>query len=332
MTKDEIMESISLKKRFCKDYNIPIAVYDNPYFMQRLTIIDKVKPCLANFIDFCKELEKFDNEQDYFEYYNSVKDKTIDFLKGNECFIDFNTRKIEMPEFYISKRNLYIEDNDENIFISLDMKKANFSALRFYNAEIFDGATTWEEFLSKFTDSRHVINSKYIRQVIMGACNPKRQIQQEKLIMFSLMNTVITQLTTAQSDGSKSDIEAALEPLRDFEVYSLGEDEIILHIIGNGTLRSYYQLISDIVKKTEYSDFIRVTAFMLSKIKGTDGYIKRILTDYDKWDIEFKCLSAEIYHQVVKYFLSIPVCEDDLVFYHNGKLAKYLEPIKNPWE
>ena len=53
----------------------------------------------------------------------------------------------------------------------------------------------------------------------MGACNPKRQIQQEKLIMFSLMNTVITQLTTAQSDGSKSDIEAALEPLRDFEVY-----------------------------------------------------------------------------------------------------------------
>ena len=56
MTKDEIMESISLKKRFCKDYNIPIAVYDNPYFMQRLTIVDKVKPCLVNFIDFCKEL------------------------------------------------------------------------------------------------------------------------------------------------------------------------------------------------------------------------------------------------------------------------------------
>lgn len=340
MTREEVLQSISLKKRFCKDNNLSIAVYDNPYFYQRLEIINHVTPCVDKFELFCKELEKFKCEQDYFEYYNSVKDNVINHLKNNSSFVNFNTRAIDMPRPHVSKKNLYIEDNDGKKFISLDMKKANFSALHFYDSNIFDGATTWEEFISKFTDSEHIIGSKYIRQVIMGACNPKRQIQQEKLIMFMLLNFVDTQLKLRQPhDGS--DIKALLSNIEEYEIYSLGEDEIIIEVTGEKTLAYYTKVIEDIVSDTEYRDFIRVTAFTLKKIQGTDGwakYITRYVDTNDKenstlyYETEFKCLNAEIYHQIVKHWIQQPITEDDLVFYHNGCLAKFLEPTINPWK
>lgn len=328
MTREEIMQSISLKKRFCKDNNLPIVVYDNPYFYQRLEIIDQVIPCVDMFEQFCIEVMHFKQEQDYFEYYNSVKDATINFLKDNAAFAEFNTRKVTMPQSYVSKQNLYVEDNAGKRFISLDMKKANFSALRFYNEEIFGFAATWEEFISKFTNSKHIIQSKYIRQVIMGACNPKRQIQQEKMIMFMLLNDVVTQLKLNQANDRCSDIEAMLSYIKDFEIYSLGEDEIIIEVTGAKDLSHYLEVIKGIVSNTQYRDFIRVTAFNLEKLQGIDGWVKHIIPGEQ---IEFKCLNAEIYHQIVKHWTKQPITDDDLVFYHNGCLAKFLEPVANPW-
>lgn len=328
MTRNDVLQSISLKKRFCKDNNLSIAVYDNPYFYQRLEIINHVIPCVDKFERFCKELEKFECEQDYFEYYNSVKDNTINYLKENASFISFNTRAVDMPRPYTPKKNLYVEDNNGKKFISLDMKKANFSALRFYDEAIFGGAATWEKFISRFTDSEHIISSKYIRQVIMGACNPKRQIQQEKMIMFMLLNDVVTQLKLRQAHDGCSDIEAMLSNIEEYEIYSLGEDEIIIEVTGEKSLTYYTKIIEDIVSTTKYRDFIRVTAFTLKKIQGTDGWIKYIT----QHEVEFKCLNAEIYHQIVKHWIKQPITEDDLVFYHNGCLAKFLEPTANPWK
>lgn len=233
-----------------------------------------------------------------------------------------------MPRPYTPKKNLYVEDNNGKKFISLDMKKANFSALRFYDEAIFGGAATWEKFISRFTDSEHIISSKYIRQVIMGACNPKRQIQQEKMIMFMLLNDVVTQLKLRQAHDGCSDIEAMLSNIEEYEIYSLGEDEIIIEVTGEKSLTYYTKIIEDIVSTTKYRDFIRVTAFTLKKIQGTDGWIKYIT----QHEVEFKCLNAEIYHQIVKHWIKQPITEDDLVFYHNGCLAKFLEPTANPWK
>lgn len=327
MTTEDVFQSISLKKRFCKDNNLPITVFDTPYFYQRLEIINNVIPCMDKFVEFSIELEDFKCEQDYFEYYNSIKDNVIDYLKNNKSFVNFNTRVIDTPKPHISKKNLYIEENDGKRFISLDMKKANFSALRFYDDAIFGGAATWEEFISRYTDNEHIIGSKYIRQVIMGACNPKRQIAQEKMLMFLLLDKIITQLKLRQAHNSQSDIEAMLSELEEFKVYSLGEDEIIIEVIGENDLEYYIKIINDIVSATEYKDFIRITAFTLKKIQGTDGWMKYY---YDS-NIEFKCLNAEIFHQIIKHWLGLKITDDDLVFYHNGRLAKFLEPTVNPW-
>lgn len=317
MLRDDVMQSIALKKRFCKDYNLPITVYDNPYFYQRLQVINEIKPCLEQFEQFCEELTTFQNEQEYFEYYNSVKDKAITDIKDNVEYNCFNQSSLEC-DYCCSKKNLYVEENDGKIMISLDMKKANFSAMYHWSHSIFNYCDTWEEFMAQYTNSKHIIGSKYIRQVILGACNPNKQIKYEHYLMNKLAKRIKSFCSL-------------------FRVYSLGEDEIILELpemkIGAREISNWRKLLNDIISQSEIKNLVRITIFKLKKIKGTDGWAKFIYDDnMFEINVEFKCLNAEIFHQVVKFFLDEPIVEDDLVFYHNGNLAKLLQPIKNPWQ
>lgn len=313
MNREQVMNSVALKKRFCKDCGLPIVVYDNPYFYERLCVLDVMFDCVDKFEDFCCELQKFNDEQAYFEYYNTVKDKVIEHIKGQKDFVKFNEETFS-ADYKYQKRNLYIEDNNRKTFISIDMKKANFSALNYYSSDIFDNCSSWENFMEMFTDSEHIINSKYIRQVILGACNPKRQIHYEKFLMNQLLQHMIEQIDTLY-------------------VYSLGEDEILLYTDDCG-----YSMkkLSEAIDSSPIGKLVRMTMFDLERIDGTSGWLKTI---YDFGEeatsedvIEFKCLDAEIYHQIVKHYYNEVITDNDLVFYHNGKLAKFLDEVNNPWK
>ena len=188
--------SNKLKQRFCKDCNIPISVYDEPYFSDRLELYDKFYRSKEKWNVFLKELEKYNCEQDYFEEYNRVKDVVINAIKESEGFSKFNSE--DMNNFSVKYTNLpskdiYKESNVGKLFISIDMKKANFSALWHYDYSIFDGSKTWEEFIGKYTTNKHIINSKYIRQVILGNCNPRRQVTYEKYIMGQVLEVLINE-------------------------------------------------------------------------------------------------------------------------------------------
>lgn len=52
----------SIRKRFCKDFNLPIALFDEPYFSERLAVVDKVIPCLSDWENFVSELRSFQME------------------------------------------------------------------------------------------------------------------------------------------------------------------------------------------------------------------------------------------------------------------------------
>lgn len=305
MTKDDILNSIQLKKRFCKDCNLPISIFDSPYFYERLCILDCLYDCVAKFDLFCTELLSFENEQSYFEYYNSVKDKMITSIKVNAAYQQFNTMTIGKSPVRIGKKSLYIEENNGKTFISVDMKKANFSAMNFYSKDIFD-CQKWESFVARYTNSQHIQKSKYIRQVVLGACNPKKQIQYEHY----LMTLLYLHIKNTLDDYS-------------FEVYSVGEDEIL--ILVDDLLCSINKIKNAISScPNGIGSLVRVEMFDLQKL-GDYGWLKTIRGDNQT--IQFKCVSAEIFHQAVKCYYNIPITENDLVFRHNGKLAKFLDPI-----
>ena len=161
---------------------------------------------------------------------------------------------------------------------------------------------------------RNIIDSEHIRQVILEHCNPNKQITYEYFLMNFLCEHII-------------------EKLPGTTIFSLCQDEILINIpheYGKGcgfSMSELRKVINDCPNKI--GEFTEIRTFELQKIEGTDGYAK-IYND-DSNDIEFKCLNAEIFHQIVKHYYGKNITKNDLVFYHNGKLARFLEKVNNPW-
>lgn len=315
MTREEVLQFTGLKKRFCKDCNLPINLFDEPYFTQRLKALDVQFDCVKKFYTFCADLEKYDTEQEYFEYYNTVKDSVINMIKDNTEYMkflndDFADVRVVTKNITLGNKNLYIEGNQDKTFISIDMKKANFSALRHYSPAIFKNVETWEQYIGFFTPSEHIRNSKYIRQVILGACNPKRQITYERYLMTMLYLHIKNEL-----DGKVS-------------FYSLGNDEIIISVAGTSvSAKEIKAAIATCPQKI--GELVRFEMFDLQKV-GDYGWMKVIYDEPER--VEFKTINADIYHQIVKHYWNMPITEDDLVFRYNGVLARFLEGVKNPWK
>lgn len=315
MTREEVLQFTGLKKRFRKDCNLPINLFDEPYFTQRLKALDVQFDCVKKFDTFCADLEKYDTEQEYFEYYNTVKDSVINMIKDNTEYMkflndDFADVRVVTKNITLGNKNLYIEGNQDKTFISIDMKKANFSALRHYSPAIFKNVETWEQYIGFFTPSEHIRNSKYIRQVILGACNPKRQITYERYLMTMLYLHIKSEL-----DGKVS-------------FYSLGNDEIIISVAGTSvSAKEIKAAIATCPQKI--GELVRFEMFDLQKV-GDYGWMKVIYDEPER--VEFKTINADIYHQIVKHYWNMPITEDDLVFRYNGVLARFLEGVKNPWK
>lgn len=303
-----------LKERFCKDYRIPIKLFEEPYFSDRLKLYDNEFHTLDLWNEFNKTLKSFDNEEFYFAHYNNVKDNAIKFIKESPAFAEFNS--MDMSKFAVDSRFIHLPHKDiyhsYNIgrtFISIDMKKANFSSLRHYNPDIFDNAETWEEFITKFTDVPNIIKSKYIRQVIFGQCNCKRHISYEKYLMSMILDYLINHTIDINN------------------VVFFSNDEIILDI-SNIAPNIRQTVIDTCISTIKYFDEnyhvpYRITIFTLHGVYQDDkniGYIRKMTNGtYD-----FKCLNHINLPWVLRKIYNEPIIDSDLVFDYEGNLSKFI--------
>lgn len=304
--------STKLRERFCKDCNIPIHIFQEPYFTDRLKLYDKFYGTLKKWDTFVKELDKYRCEQDYYEEYNNVKDMAISSIKNSEAyqrFIEEDMNQYYVNHKYLPCQDIYHPDNDGKTFVSIDMRKANFSSLQHYDSGMFAGAPTWEDFIGLFTDNKHIINSKYIRQVILGNCNPKRHITYEKY----LMDVVVDFVTTF------------FMPLNKIVFFS--NDEIVFSVTDNDfNVEKVYQLQKLLDCKATIP--LKVELFTLHKINGTNGYYKEVFKANGEKEIKFKCLDNLYLPFVIRHFLGEEVTENDKVFYHEGLLAQFIDVPK----
>ena len=297
-----------LKERFCKDCNIPIKIFDEPYFTERLELYDSLYGTISKWNIFIKELEKYKCEQDYFEEYNKVKDEAIMCIKSTEAYQRFNEEdmnKYRVKHTNIACKDIFHPSNDGKVFISIDMKKANFSSLHHYDHSMFKEASTWENFISLFTDNKHIINSKYIRQVILGNCNPKRHITYEKFLMDNVLDI----------------LEMEYENILD-NIVLFSNDEIIIEYYTHYT-RLKRRIQSLLTIKCPDIPF-RVELFKLRKIKGINGYYKEIFKLIGETEIELKCVNKYMLPFVIRKIKGQEPSENDKVFYHEELLSKFI--------
>ena len=302
--------SEKLKERFCKDCNIPLKLFKEPYFTDRLQLYDSYYNTLDKWNIFVRELEKYRCEQDYLEEYNRVKDTAINDIKLSDGYNRFNEEdmgKYSVKYKDLPSKDIYKPSNVGELFISIDMRKANFSALKFYDKSIFSNADTWEEFVGRYTENKHIVNSKYIRQVILGNCNPKRQVTYEKYLMGLVLEVLIDELGYSASD-----------------IAFFSNDEIVINM-GKYEDCINKQKILEMVVNVRFNIPFRIELFYLHKITGTNGYYKEIVKNIIEREYEFKCLNNYTLPFVLRKFNGEEITENDKLFYHEGLLSKFIE-------
>lgn len=312
--------SEALKERFCKDLQLPIKIFAEPYFSERMHLYDKHFHCLDKYSYFIEMLKSFPTEQDYFAEYNALKERVIDFLSQNTFFIQFSTQedmsKFDIPKREFSRKSIYRKDNVGKHFISLDMCKGNFTALKHYSPEIFGNKGTYEDFIKQFTDNQHFINSKYIRQVIFGTLNPKRQVKYEEYLMNLVLEDVLNFFPKEKIVYFSTDeivIELDDAPKEDSTVIGFVKDTVDKFVKKNITIRG--------------------EVFSLSDFGEYDAYIKKVyyktLTDTETSviasnDIDIKNANHLIMPIILRKIYHLPPSDNDNVFIYEGRLAKFI--------
>lgn len=256
-----------IANRFVKDCNLPISLTYEKDFEFFLNLYN-IHPFYAmdKYMNLVETIEtKFNGNPGLFldEYY-SVRDKAIKFIEESDKYKEF--LEADLSEFQVGQLemdgkpikaeggDIYSENNINKHFISIDLKKANFQALKRAGLISDD---TYRDYMLRFTDIDYILNSKYMRQVIFGKLNTKRQM------------TIIKWLTYIVHKN----ISKKIHDLYDAKLLKFNVDELVYELdiknIGDDDLNFYSaaNYISEYLKKTLSDIDVEVSIFQLEAYK-----------------------------------------------------------------
>ena len=304
------------RSKFVKDYQLPIQVVQSPYIEANLKLLED--DCQANlkYLDLLETVrDKFGgNMQKFLEYRHSVEDQILGYILNSEAYKAFNGDKSTIPSEppIVGSPELYTKEQCGCFFVSYDMIKANFQALRYANPAIVKDCDTYEQFIEKFTDIEYFKHAKQLRQVLFGKLNGKRTSSIEKYI-----SNLFAKELAKRHEGK-------------MKLYSIKTDEIILKFLG--TEEEFKKLC---VKNEEFNGFrFRVNKFKLVSKDFKRGNSDKNLTAYIKEDYlnggkrTLHCVPDTYYPQVYKLLNGMELSDSDLVFYYDHELAKFMYPLE----
>ena len=308
---------ILARRRFVRDCNIPINIYKEPYFTLRMSTLDPVYQATIKYEKFLTEVNGFGNIRTYLDFYSQVQNNAIRGIKKSagykelaDSYLERTKVKDELLE--ISPTNIYNISNHGRSFISIDIKHANFHTFKFMDKDIL-GVDTYEEFITQYCGEGfdHIIDSRYMRQVIFGNCNPKMQARISKYIVSILIEEIIIPMYG---------LDKIVQYTTDEVVISV-EDKMQVKILKIDEL---YNRIEEF--KVEYGVELKMNLFELHNIKNTDFYIKDSLTStHPEFELELKKVDVESVPFVVRAILGQEVTDNDKIVNHDGKIAKLID-------
>lgn len=288
------------RKQFCKIYNIPIKIFDSPIFEDRMELLDPIYNTKALFAIFEKEVSEFKNLEEYLAYYNQFKENVIQHIISKPEYAALNSKNMNdyKNEFSnIKKQSLYQPSRDGEYFLGFDLSQANFNAMKFFDKNLVDDCDFYEDFVRQFTDKEHLINSKYVRQVIFGTCNPSRQVTIEKYLMTFICDEILRKYNVS-------------------DIVHFSEDEIVISV------KEDKELVSNILKIANAMGFkIRIEQYKLIKIDGMDGYFKV----FQNGTYKLKCANSLMMPFIIREITNTELTESDKIFIHEGFQCKFVD-------
>ena len=322
-------KNIDLLRRFVKDNDLPIPIIGNGnYFNYYINLYEKEYKSLTKY----KNLEilidrNFNGESTQFltKYYE-IRDNIIKTVENSEAYQKFNT--MDMSVFSIKNKknittnNIYNENNVGHIFVSFDLKKANFQALKYVDPNIVMDADNYQDFISKFTNIEFIINSKHIRQIVFGKMNPKRHITVEKY-MIDKVYEYITETHHLTNCVSMSNDEL---------VFDMGEakklDSLAIHSI-NITCEMIRQIIQTMLGFEMNLEVFKLHKLQLccDKFQRSPYYYKEYLNKNNSKG-KLMCVPMNYFAIVYKLFNNLSLQEEDYHFDYEGLDCKYCENFR----
>lgn len=315
---------IAFRRRFVKDFNLPINLVESPYFeyyMDRYDFFPK-----EDYFDCCDIINKqFDgNKEMWLNHYAQIRDNIITTIENSDVFKEFNNadlKKWPQQIFSVGDHNIYNGSNVGKFFISIDLKKANFQALKWFDKDIVLGAETYEELMDKFGGDDYFKKSKYTRQVIFGKLNPKRTIYFEKY----LIGTIFTHPGNNLFRGLYNNTN----------LVTVKSDEIVFEIDTLTMIpkfdKNFLSFLKDEIKENTGLD-VSVEAFKLSRIvcenhngNIVDGYIRTFYLDNNRQDL--KNVSSIFFPQIYALANGLEITDKDLYFRAEDQIAKFCNPL-----
>lgn len=318
---------MSFRRRFVKDYNLPINIVDSPYFEYYMETYDWFPKKEYEELVIDIESRFGGNVNLWLEEYAEMRDEIITTIENTDAYREFNScdmKKWEVPKEMknFPDLNIYNQSSVGKTFISIDLKKANFQALKWVNPDIVLDSDTYEDLIDSWGyDSEYMRTSKYTRQVIFGKLNPKRTITVEKYIMSKVYDVVMNDKVNFINEY-------------DAILVAFKSDELIFEVsaenpvIGSEPLFKYLkQIIKDKVGVDVHIDLFKVNRIECKNSNDitVDCYIRtNLLTGEEK----LKSASQIFYPQLYKIWKGMEIIDKDLVFMAEGQPAKFLNSLK----
>ena len=303
-----------LKQRFVKDYNLPINIYDDRLFSYYIGLYDFFP--LETYVNLCNTVEQKygGNVELWLDDCAKVRDKAINGVIESEKYKAFNDSKNLLKEYdnniTIGEHSLYTEVCEGKLYVSIDIKKANFQALKF--AGVLDDAT-YADFITKYGGDDYIVNSKYLRQVIFGKMNPARTVKVEKYIV-SKIHEIVTPC------------------FGEFELMSFNSDELI-YKVTNGfapsaeSLDSLVSIIKSTIGIDVRAECVKIHRLPIVNVNGNkvDAYVR---TNVNTNEQVLKKASTIFYPQIYKLWKGREIQEEDLYAFFEDQLVKFVEPLR----
>lgn len=303
----------SLRKRFIKDYSIPITLVQDPYFDYFIKTYDPLFNSLSSYKEFERIVELLGGEEGFFSYAKNLNDSVIEHVKGKPAYKEFQSRDNFLWKYTSplppKLKNVYTQENKDKLFISIDLVKANFQSLKTVAPSLVDNAPSYLDFISSFTEHEYFKNSKQIRQVIFGNLNPKRQQNIQKWIINEIVSKVTEEFDLNRIKSTSSD-EIVLET-----------NEVALET-NEKTYEKDIKCLNQILEHVSYDT--RTEAFELKQLGDKSYFVKESLTGGNP---VFKAVPSHFFAQSFKYYFNLPLEEWDFYTFHDGLVVEYKQGI-----
>ena len=269
---------------FIKYSKLPIPI-NLPEHLEYYLNVMKPYYDIEQYNNFISDIKKIGYQQLKYDIIK-IKNELVSLLKSNEkyqLFITNESIKPKYPQNFTNKNTIYNSNNLDKNLLSVDIRSANWTCYKKITLQEMNNS--WATLLSKYTTSKFIQNSKYLREVVFGEMNSKKITKFITDFIFDLDQT----------------INLNLELKENLEKIMCTTDEIIYNIkdVNKFNLEIFMKKVSTTLP--DFDIIYRVEQFVLKQIYPYDYFVKEIINTNTN-QIEFKQIPKHFIFQSIKYY------------------------------